>query len=263
MVKGLELFQTHFKDYQENYTLIGGTACHLHMDELGLEFRSTQDLDIVLVIEAITPEFVTHFWEFINAGDYSYTKQTNGEDKTIFYRFTLRNSDSPYPKMLELFTKNDDIELADNQRAFPVAEDSDESLSAMLIDNEFYPLIISNLEEIDGVTIISVPALIILKMHAFNDFTRQKSEGVTQLSRQIKKHKLDVFRLSLLLDSDSNLSIPPEIVPTLNIFIAAMVDEEIDMRNLEAGLGLPNSGITKNELLDLMKSTFNYETLSE
>jgi hypothetical protein len=39
--------------YGDQYVLIGGTAATLAMEEAGLEFRATKDLDIVLYIEAL------------------------------------------------------------------------------------------------------------------------------------------------------------------------------------------------------------------
>jgi hypothetical protein len=50
VVKGLDVFQNHFARYADQYVLIGGTAATLAMEEAGLEFRATKDLDIVLHI---------------------------------------------------------------------------------------------------------------------------------------------------------------------------------------------------------------------
>ena len=70
MVKGLELFREHFAGLGDQYVLIGGTAATLAMDQAGLEFRATKDLDIVLHIEALTPAFGTAFWAFVEKGGY-------------------------------------------------------------------------------------------------------------------------------------------------------------------------------------------------
>jgi hypothetical protein len=58
VVKGLDLFREHFAALNEQYVLIGGTAATLAMAEVGLDFRATKDLDIVLHIEALSPNFV-------------------------------------------------------------------------------------------------------------------------------------------------------------------------------------------------------------
>ncbi len=56
MVKGLDLFREKFRAHTEQYALIGGAACDLIMEEAGLAFRATKDLDIVLIVEAMSHE---------------------------------------------------------------------------------------------------------------------------------------------------------------------------------------------------------------
>ena len=46
MVIGLDLFKKH----SDNYVLIGGSAADISLEEVGLEFRVTKDLDIVLCV---------------------------------------------------------------------------------------------------------------------------------------------------------------------------------------------------------------------
>ena len=57
MVRGLNIFQEWFAAYADQYVLIGGTTASLTMEEAGLAFRATKDLDIVLHVEALTPAF--------------------------------------------------------------------------------------------------------------------------------------------------------------------------------------------------------------
>ncbi len=61
MVRGLEIFRKHFNEFTDNYVIIGGTACDIIIDNIGLTPRATKDIDIILVIEALSPEFVAHF----------------------------------------------------------------------------------------------------------------------------------------------------------------------------------------------------------
>lgn len=61
MVTGLKTFQEWFAGYEQQYAIIGGTACDLLMSDEGLDFRATKDIDLVLIIEAVTPEFGKHF----------------------------------------------------------------------------------------------------------------------------------------------------------------------------------------------------------
>jgi hypothetical protein len=52
MVKGLDIFRAWFANFADQYMLIVGTAASLTMDNAGLAFRTTKDLDIVLHMEA-------------------------------------------------------------------------------------------------------------------------------------------------------------------------------------------------------------------
>lgn len=70
MVRGLDVFTQWFKEFSDQYVLIGGTAASLAMKEFGVPFRGTKDLDVVLHLEALTPEFGEIFWKFIDAGGY-------------------------------------------------------------------------------------------------------------------------------------------------------------------------------------------------
>ena len=79
MVKGLDTFQKYFKDYEEQYVLIGGATCDILFESNEVNFRATRDLDMVLIIEALTPEFGEKFWKFIVDGKYR-NKATNGSN---------------------------------------------------------------------------------------------------------------------------------------------------------------------------------------
>ena len=57
MAYGTEMFKQHFRDFAEQYVLIGGTACDLLLNEAGMPFRATKDIDMVLVVEALTTDF--------------------------------------------------------------------------------------------------------------------------------------------------------------------------------------------------------------
>ena len=50
MVTGIDSFKEWFKGSEEQYAIIGGTACDILMTEEGLNFRATKDLDLVLII---------------------------------------------------------------------------------------------------------------------------------------------------------------------------------------------------------------------
>lgn len=118
MVRGLEVFRRHFQDYENQFILIGGTAATLAMEEAGLEFRATKDLDIVLHIEALEPAFGRAFWRFVDQGAYEI-REANDTGKPVLYRFQ-KPADAAYPFMLELFCRSPDgIHLAPASRLTP------------------------------------------------------------------------------------------------------------------------------------------------
>lgn len=62
MPRGLDSFKQYFKEYPDNYVIIGGTACEILIDESGYSnARATKDIDLVLVTEAINSNFVAKF----------------------------------------------------------------------------------------------------------------------------------------------------------------------------------------------------------
>ena len=63
MVRGITNFKKRFQGYEEQYVIIGGTACDLIMENEELPFRATKDIDLVLIVEALTAEFGETFWE--------------------------------------------------------------------------------------------------------------------------------------------------------------------------------------------------------
>lgn len=112
MVLGLNIFREHFKDFQESYVLIGGVACYLTMEDSGVDFRATKDLDIVLCAEVLDSAFITNFWEFVKAGGYQNQQKSTGDKQ--FYRFDKPTTEG-YPFMLELFSRRPhQLTLADD-----------------------------------------------------------------------------------------------------------------------------------------------------
>ena len=76
---GINLFRDYFRDYTDQYVLIGGAACDISFGSNDVDFRATKDLDIVLIVEALTVEFAERFWEFIRAGRYINKLRSNSD----------------------------------------------------------------------------------------------------------------------------------------------------------------------------------------
>lgn len=94
---GIESFRKYFKGYENQYVIIGGTACEQVLEFNEYDFRVTKDIDMVLIIEALTKEFGETFWNYIKEADYKYINKGSG--KAQFYRFAQPKS-LEYPSMI-------------------------------------------------------------------------------------------------------------------------------------------------------------------
>ena len=101
MVTGINSFKEHFRGYESNYVIIGGTACDLLMGEVGEEFCVTRDIDMVLIVEELDAEFGSLIWQYVKTAGYEQRLKSSGVLE--YYRF-IRPKSSEYPAMLELFS---------------------------------------------------------------------------------------------------------------------------------------------------------------
>lgn len=231
MVKGLEAFRAHFKDYTDSFVIIGGTACSLLLETAGLEYRVTKDIDMVLYIEVLKPGFSEAFWEFVKRGKYQNRQKSTG--KKIFYRFYEPGEDD-FPYMLELFSsKPEGIELGEGATLTPVplAEEAS-SLSAILMDADYYSFIRAGVQELDGLPVLKAEHLIPLKAKAFLDLTERKEKGERVDSNNVKKHKNDVFRLYPLLTADARVTIPDSMKRDMALFLDEVSKSPVDLKAL-------------------------------
>ena len=67
MVYGVEKYKEAFAAFQDCYVVIGGTACDAVLAGSRMRARATDDIDMIVVVEKLTPEFVETFWKFIKA----------------------------------------------------------------------------------------------------------------------------------------------------------------------------------------------------
>lgn len=141
-MRGIDKFKERFAGHDGEYVLIGGGACDLLFGEAGQDFRATKDLDLVLLVEALTPEFGQVFWDFVKEGGYENRQKSGG--KPQFYRFS-KPEDPAFPAMLELFARTD-VGLRDAESGLMPIHIDDEvsSLSAILLDDEYYRLLVEN-----------------------------------------------------------------------------------------------------------------------
>ena len=226
MVVGLDKFREHFAGHEDQYVLIGGAACDLIFTEAGLPFRGTKDLDLVLCVEVVNVDFATSFRNFLEAGGYKARQKGGGHKE--FYRFH-EPKDASYPYMIELFSRHPDgFQLPDDFGITKVPVDEDIlSLSAILLDDNYYAALQDSRITIDGVSLLREELLIPFKAKAFLDLTLRKANGdKTVKSKDIKKHRKDVFRLAQLLPADLRVDVAESIRNDFQEFLNVVRDDE-------------------------------------
>ena len=250
MVRGLELFKEHFKGHDDSYVLIGGTACDMAMDAAGEDFRVTKDLDIVLCVEELTPDFVRTFWEFVKAGRYDNRQRSTG--KKIFYRF-FNPAIATYPYMLELFSRiPDSLKYKGSGRLTPIPMDGKaSSLSAILLDDDYYKFLKEGKIDVDGLPVVRPEYLVPLKTRAWLDLVRRRKKGEKVDSDDIRKHRNDVFRLFLILDPNVIPRLSGQIAEDLKSFSTAMEDERLDLKSLGYA-----KGRKQDELIEAIRKSY-------
>lgn len=231
MVNGLDVFRRHFADCSDSYILIGGGACEINMLRYSAAFRATRDLDIVLCMEARRSGFIKAFWDFIKSGGYATGEKMDGPRQ--FYRFA-KPANADYPYMLELFSrKPDELTLAEGTQLTPIPpEDEASSLSAILLNEDYYGFITGHRLLIDRLPVVSIEALIVLKAKAWMDLSDRKARGENIDSRNISKHRNDIARL-LPFVVETALKMPNTIQDEMSEFLSRYVNESIDVKSLK------------------------------
>lgn len=248
MVNGIDIFRKHFSNFKDQYTVIGGFACDLLMTDAGLDFRQTADIDMVLTVEALTTEFAKAFWEFIEQGGYQARQRSNG--KPEFYRF-INPTNSSYPKMIELFSRpQNNVSLHLNTHLMPLhIDDEVSSLSAILLNDDYYHFLLDGRIITDGISILDAEHIIPLKMKAWLDLKDKKTQGIHVNSRDIRKHRLDVFRLFQLVREKQQIVVPVSVYTDIRDFISQM--QEADIRLYDIGISR-----SKESILEIYKKMY-------
>jgi len=253
MVNGLDKFKEFFKDYKDNYLLIGGAACDRHIENAGLDFRATKDLDIILIVEAYSAGFVKKFWSFITEGEYKIQEKSSG--KKIYYRFK-EPADNSFPWQLELFARKPDIDIEGNAHLVPIPIDEDiTSLSAILLDDDYYNFTLLHSDFIDGIHLASVSSLICLKTHAYLDLNLRNRQGEKIDSKDIRKHKNDIIRLTAILREEEITGLPGSISKDLTQLIIEFRNDPPDVVAISKTLGVPS--LNFEELMQQLARTFD------
>lgn len=155
--------------------------------------------------------------------------------------------------MIELFSKNPDFIVLDKNAILTPLPIDDEisSLSAILLNESYYELLKNGQIILDGIPVLSPTCLIPFKAKAWLDLKERKSNGDHIDSKNIKKHKNDVFRLTQLITTDTKQIISTEIANDMRKFLSEIENEDIDLKSI----GI--KGSKKASIIDLLYNCYN------
>ncbi len=235
MVKGLELFRRHFGEHRDGFIVIGGGACHEWFARQALTFRSTKDLDVVIIAESMDADFVEAIRVFVRDGGYRNRERFDGTPELHRFSSPIRGD---VPAVLELFSrKPDGLLLRFGQTVVPLGGPAARTgLSAILLDEDYYRMLCDCVEVIDGLPVATPTALLAMKARAWLDLSERQSRGETVDQRDVDKHRNDVFRLAAIVPSDS-VAVPPRVGDDLRRFLARFREDHSDWSAILAALG--------------------------
>ena len=143
MVIGMSIFQKYFAKYSDSFTILGGAACDEWFSQASLGFRATKDIDVVLILEAKNIAFFEQLWRFLKDGSYRNWQRSDGTKS--FFRF-LSPDNQDFPQMIEILARPElVVNVPAGQVIVPIHIDDDiSSLSAILLDEDYYHLILNN-----------------------------------------------------------------------------------------------------------------------
>ena len=257
MVVGLDKFKEFFREFNDKFVVIGGAACDVILEDGEIEPRATDDIDMILIVDKMTPEFGRRFWQFIAEGNYQTRERKRGEGKDPvpeLFRFIKPNPG--YPVRIELLSTRPDIlgePTGFHLTPIPAGEDIS-SLSAIIMDPDCYEFTIANNIVEDGLRVANPVSLICLKVRAFLNLTEEKKTNPNVRSKDIKKHRDDVFKLmAASFNPESRENVPETIKESLLRFVETM-EATIPNQSLEASLKIDTE--QSRMLISLIRSTF-------
>ena len=257
-VEGLDEFRRHMADLEGSYAVIGGAACDILLSDADLPFRATHDLDTVLVADARLPQTARAIWSLVLDGEYRCG--WGGEENVCFYRFTDPKQPG-YPSMIELFSKEPDFLRGsgypgDAEVAPLHIDDGVSSLSAILLDDEYYNLMLSGIKTVDGISVLGEAHIIPFKAKAYLDLRDRRSAGQLVDSKKVKKHLRDALRLSQLLSGNERVPLPETIKNDMRAFLADCRQTQIDLKQIGV------RGATMVEITRTLENVFGTSSTS-
>ncbi|MDQ7061874.1 MAG: hypothetical protein Q9M43_12430 [Sulfurimonas sp.] len=171
MIQGLVNFTDYFKDYDEDY----------------------------VVISKNNEAFIKRLLGFIELAGYKTKQRTTNDSRHNLFRF-FDSEDKTYPEQIELFAiHTHDSAIVKDSHIIPITTpEFYKYLSAILLDKDYFELLIKYTTNIEGLHIATPEVLIPLKIHAHINLLKDAHPDA-------KKHLTDVIRLATMLDDETSV----------------------------------------------------------
>ena len=257
---GLDKFKEAFADFSDNYVIIGGTACDIVMTGTVVRPRATHDIDMIVVVEKMTPEFGSKFWEFIKEAGYRPERRKTEAGSPLKYElYRFLDGKEGYPEMIELLSRHPDV-LGEPKgliiEPLPLSDDIS-SLSAIIMDDDFYHFTIENSVLTDDIRHASPIALIALKAKAYMNLLAEKENGHHVNTRNIKKHRSDILKNAVLIETYPVIA-PQSIIDCVQDFVGK-IREEGDVLISSLAKSIDSEDAVVRELLNQLSELFILE----
>lgn len=223
-MEGLNKFREAFEQFSDNYIVIGGTACDITMRGTVVRPRATHDIDMIIIVENITTQFVEQLWRFVHDGGYRPERRRLPDNVLPHYElYRFVNGRPGYPEMIELLARHQDsIEVPLGLTIEAIQMDDDAySLSAIVMDDDFYRFTIKHSKLTDGIRHADSAALIALKARAYLNLLADKSRGLHVNTKDIKKHRSDILK-NVVIMPGNQVEAPHTIVSCINEFVTSI-----------------------------------------
>lgn len=127
------------------------------------------------------------------------------------------------------------------------------SLSAILIDEDYYKVLLDGKVIVNELSVLRPEYLIIFKAKAYLDLKSRKEAGEAVDTNDIKKHKKDILRISAELMLEKTENLPLSVKADIHQFINILEKEPFDDNSLKQ-YGLSSDAVEK-----LLKDRFSCE----
>lgn len=124
------------------------------------------------------------------------------------------------------------------------------SLSAILLDEEYYKLLVENRVSAGGVAVLSVEGLIPFKAKAWLDLSAKRADGKAVDEKSVKKHRNDVCRLATLLAGNERPAMSEGVLADMSRFIEAYESDPVDPKTIRI------KGVEAQQVVEVLKDVY-------